>query len=105
MVERDKAMQDAKQRLQRSGVLLSEHGVPQAATLSGNPAIIGTPRNKKTVDGVEFEQLFDELGKTVSALTREMKSGRATAAPNPKSDRSTCSYCPFGAICRAAKKD
>ena len=60
------------ERLTRSGVLLDDPFVLHAASLSGDPAIIGSPRSKKTLDKDGFDVMFSDLCDTVSRISGEM---------------------------------
>ena len=103
--DEDAAMQDATERLTRSGVLLDDPFVLHAASFSGDPAIIGSPRSKKTLDEDGFEAMFSDLCDTVSRISGEMKGGLASARPNKHAPRVACEYCQFSAICRVAQKE
>lgn len=103
--DESEAMRDATDRLERSGVLLDHPAVLQAASLSADPAIIGGPRSKRTLDRAGFDTLFADLADTVSRLTSEMRGGKATARPNREGNRIACEYCRFAAICRVAQKE
>ena len=94
------AMQDAAKRLARSGVLLDDPEVLAAASHSANPDIVGKTKGKKHLSAEGFAELFKDLNDTVGRLCGEMRSGVATAAPNPEKKNSPCNYCKYNAICR-----
>ncbi len=102
-VETKTALSNAAGRLVRSGVLLEDGAVMAAATHSGNTAILGTKKSKKTLSEAEFEEMFHSLEQTVSRINAEMKGGFAAAKPNNHGNRKPCDYCRFAAICRTAK--
>jgi ATP-dependent helicase/nuclease subunit B len=95
----------AADSLKRSALLLGTGDVLNATSRSGDPAVIGSGRNKaiSLTDERGFELLFADLAKTISRLHCEMKEGLATARPNPNAKTSPCEYCRFAAICRIAK--
>ncbi|HOA85230.1 MAG TPA: hypothetical protein PKN17_04300, partial [Bacillota bacterium] len=51
----------------------------------------------------EFYSLYDSIAETISRITAEMRSGRASAAPKIHRGDSPCDLCRFGAVCRSAK--
>ncbi len=103
--EEREALRDAMGRLDRSGVLLDLPDVKYAASHAANPAIVGSPRSKRTLDAQGFDTLFSDLEDTICRLTDEMKGGVATARPNKQSNRIACEYCRFAAICRVSQKE
>ncbi len=99
------AMQDAANRLVRSGVLLDKPELLAAASHSANEDIVGTKKGKKHLDKAGFDTLFKDLSETVARLDDEMKRGNAAACPNPEKKISPCEYCKFNAVCRAGGLD
>ncbi len=98
--EEQRAMQDAANRLARSGVLLEDPAVLAAASHRSDADIVGTTKGKKHLSAEGFQQLFSQLSDTVSRICTEMRHGVATACPNPEKKTSPCDYCKYSAICR-----
>ena len=94
------AMQDAAKRLSRSGVLLDDPEVLAAASKNADPDLVGKTKGKKHLSKEGFAELFRDLSETVGRICGEMRSGMATAAPNPQKKNSPCNYCKYNAICR-----
>ena len=99
------ALDGAKHRLERSGVLLEDEELLHAASHSANTAIVGSKRSKKTLSREEFEDMFEELDSTISRLSSEMSEGKASAHPNTYGTQDPCKLCAFAAVCRAAQKE
>ena len=100
------AMEDAVDRLTREGLLLNDPDVKYAMSLSGNKNILGSDRSKTKTDlsGEGFEELFHLLEGSITRIAKNMRSGAAEIKPNPQGGKSPCDYCPYIAVCRAAKK-
>ena len=94
------AMWDAAKRLSRSGVLLCDSDLLHAASHFGRKSIVGTSKTNRHFFKEEFQDLFAELGNTISRIYGEMKRGVATACPNPEKKASPCGFCKYNAICR-----
>ncbi|MBE6690032.1 MAG: hypothetical protein E7590_01955 [Ruminococcaceae bacterium] len=98
----EEAMKNAAERLERNGVLLEDPAVLNALSLSGDDAILGSAKNRLSKEG--FDEMFKRLESTVSRIVSEMRSGEASARPVKNGDAIPCTYCPFAAVCRNAKK-
>ena len=94
------AMWDAAKRLTRSGVLLCDSDLLHAASHLGRKSIVGTSKTNRHFFKEEFQDLFAELGDTISRIYGEMRRGVATACPNPEKKSSPCGFCKYNAICR-----
>ena len=104
--DRNEAMADAVSRLEREGVLLDNASVRYALSKSGDPAILGSPRTKSKTPLSEggFDEMFGKLEGSISRITACMRSGSANAEPQAHGKSEPCDYCPYIAVCRAAKK-
>ncbi len=105
-VPRDEALECAAARLRREGLLPDSEELLNAISHSKSPAILGAPqtRRQRLTSSEGFEALFGELAQTVSRISTEMKSGTATAAPTSHAGNTPCTFCAYGAVCRAAQK-
>ncbi len=98
------ALSKAKDRLERSGVLLADKELLAAASHSANSAIVGEKKGRKNLSADEFDEMFKNLDDTLCKLRGEMQAGRATALPNQYGENEPCKYCTYAAVCRAAQK-
>ena len=62
-------------------------------------------KTKTDLSGEGFEELFHLLEGSITRIAKNMRSGAAEIKPNPQGGKSPCDYCPYIAVCRAAKKE
>ncbi len=105
-IETSEALENAAARLKRDGLLPEEKELLDAISLSKSNAILGSPKTRKdrTLSKEGFTALFEELADTVSRIAGEMRSGAATVDPTEHNGKTTCKFCAYAAVCRAADK-
>ncbi|NLW74734.1 MAG: hypothetical protein GX057_07630 [Clostridiales bacterium] len=98
-------------QIKRSGPLCSDDGILAAMNDNFDPRFLGGAKKdskgiikgNNLLDIDEFYSLYDSIAETISRITAEMRSGRASAAPKIHRGDSPCDLCRFGAVCRSAK--
>lgn len=105
--------EDARQlsidHIGRSGIWLRDEEVLEAmdAGLSGKYVPVtrkkdGTLSGKATLqDLAQFGALYDELRQIIGTLASQIHTGHSTATPKRTTWGKECTYCVYGAVCRA----
>lgn len=100
--------QKAQKELKRSGLLLDDIDVLRAMNDELSPDYLGGIKLKKdgTLGGgaltsaERFEELRDEIDKTLTAISEKIISGKADAEPLAYGKKDPCEYCAMKPICR-----
>ena len=109
-VDAEQIRTEAEKAIKRSGPLLSDDEILEAMNDEFDPSYLGGV--KKTKDGTkgknllsneDFDQLYDSINATLSQISREMRSGAASAEPKLQKGKSPCDWCVYGAVCRSAQ--
>lgn len=107
----DKAESMARDKINRSGLVVNEEDVLDAISRTRDPHYMqgakfksdGTPSDA-LIDRDALTAVFAELEGTISDIACRMRSGMAYALPvaiDSDSDRHPCNYCKFFAVCRS----
>ena len=97
----DSVLEKASGKITRSGILLDKEDILLAMSASKNKDVLAGG-GKALTDEESFPRLRDELYRTIENISREMKSGNASATPVAHDDRVPCQYCKVKQFCRAA---
>lgn len=103
------AREVAEKNLKRTGILLSEDGIPEAmekncagrylsVSLSDDGYKSSGGLSLKTLE--EFGALSERVHRILSEIAAEMSGGRAAAKPLETGDQGSCQYCPMRPVCR-----
>lgn len=103
------AREAAEKNLTRSGILLSEDGIPEAmekncagrylsVSLSNDGYKSSGGLSLKTLE--EFGALSERVHRILSEIAAEMSGGRAAAKPLETGEKGSCQYCPVRPVCR-----
>lgn len=91
----------ASGEIKRSGLLLNDEDILSAMSASGNTRVLAGGK-KSFTDQETFAELKTELYRTIESISREMKTGNASATPIAHNGRLACEYCNVKQFCRAA---
>ena len=91
----------ASGEIKRSGILLDDKDVLCAMSASGNPRVLAGGKKALTPEE-RFVSLKEDLYQTIKNISKEMKTGNASATPVTHHGRIACEYCTVKQFCRAA---
>lgn len=91
----------ASGEIKRSGILLDDEDILCAMSASKNSRVLAGGSKSFTAES-DFPLLKDELYRTIENISREMKTGNASATPVEHDGRVACEYCKIKQFCRAA---
>lgn len=91
----------ASGEIKRSGVLLDDEDILYAMSASGNPRVLAGGKKSFTPEE-NFSVLKEDLYRTIENISKEMKTGNASATPVTHNGRIACEYCNIKQFCRAA---
>ncbi len=92
----EKALADAENRINRSGVFLKDDEVLASLTKESIP-------KKSLFEPYDLENLRIEFESTVIRIAEEMRSGAASAKPID-AKKSPCNFCKMASVCRNKKE-
>lgn len=91
----------ASGEIKRSGILLDDEDILHAMSESGDPRILAGGKKSFTPEE-KFALLKQDLYQTIENISKEMKTGNASATPVTHNGRISCEYCNIKQFCRAA---
>lgn len=103
----DAAKKEAKKKISRNGLLLSDDDILRAMDKKSEGEYIPNPSTKpknpekrvfRTVE--EFDELYETCKSVIEEMLNEMNEGECYASPDTDPYSSTCKYCAFKPVCR-----
>ncbi len=104
-VTAQRADDDAKASITRSGAVISDEKIKNAVLGDGTVFKAAVGKQVSFITDEEFSEAFDSLKASLGELADIMKSGKADACPKiMPNNKIACEYCEYKAICRYESK-
>ena len=103
----EEIIDNARDSIQRSGVVLEDDSVLHAMSHSASKEILvgveqkdGKYVGKALMSGEQFEDLYEQIYKTLTEIGEGIYSGHAAPEPFYPISTDPCGYCDYSQICR-----
>ena len=100
--DEDAINKEKREHLKRSGLVLTEDGVPEAWEKPETINISPLTHKDSGVTGEEIDTLFGHVEKKLSEMAKSIKNGEIEANPFKDGENTPCTYCSFGGMCAFA---